>query len=188
MSNDEEIGGGHGYDRTMKTALYVARMIHHDLVYANARTWQWWRAIGGDYKDGLLHQYKDAATGNDTIVDSKLLWALGNYSRFIRPGAVRIDVSAIDSKGKPVADSVTDPYGLMLSAYRNADGSIVLVAINYSDQTKDFALLLPDKKMTLRQSYTTSDREGENLSFRKQNLKSGTTVRIPARAIVTFTE
>ena len=42
--------------------------------------------------------------------------------------------------------------------------------------------------MTLRQSYTTSDREGENLSFRKQNLKSGTTVRIPARAIVTFTE
>ena len=23
MGNDEEIGGGHGYDRTMKTALYV---------------------------------------------------------------------------------------------------------------------------------------------------------------------
>lgn len=188
MGNDEEIGGGNGYDRTMKTALYVARMIHHDLVYANARTWQWWRAIGGDYKDGLLHQYKDAATSNDTIVDSKLLWALGNYSRFIRPGAVRIDVSAIDSKGKPVANSVTDPYGLMLSAYRNADGSIVLVAINYSDQTKDFVLQLPDKKMTLRQSYTTSERDGENLAFRKQNLKSGTTVRIPAKSIVTFTE
>lgn len=84
MSNDEEIGGGHGFDRTMKTALYVARLIHHDLVYANVRSWQWWRAVGGDYKDGLLHQYKDAATGNDTIVDSKLLWALGNYSRFIR--------------------------------------------------------------------------------------------------------
>ena len=32
MSNDEEIGGGGGYDRTMKTALYVARIIHHDIV------------------------------------------------------------------------------------------------------------------------------------------------------------
>ena len=30
MGNDEEIGGGHGFDRTMKTALYVARIIHQD--------------------------------------------------------------------------------------------------------------------------------------------------------------
>ena len=42
--------------------------------------------------------------------------------------------------------------------------------------------------MTLRKSYTTSDRDGENLAFRKQNLKSGTTVRIPAKSIVTLTE
>ena len=35
---------------------------------------------------------------------------------------------------------------------------------------------------------TTSDLDGENLSFRKQDLKSGMTVRIPAKAIVTFTE
>ena len=53
MGNDEEIGGGNGFDRTMKTALYVARIIHHDIVYAGAKSWQWWRAIGGDYKDGL---------------------------------------------------------------------------------------------------------------------------------------
>ena len=36
MGNDEEIGGGGGYDFTMKTALYVARIIHHDIVYAAA--------------------------------------------------------------------------------------------------------------------------------------------------------
>ena len=38
MGNDEEIGGGNGYDRTMKTALYVARIIHHDIVYARAES------------------------------------------------------------------------------------------------------------------------------------------------------
>ena len=37
MGNDEEIGGGGGFDRTMKTALYVARIIHHDIVYAGSK-------------------------------------------------------------------------------------------------------------------------------------------------------
>lgn len=105
-----------------------------------------------------------------------------------RGGTYNLQPDKHDDFARFMADSVTDPYGLMLSAYRNADGSIVLVAINYSDQTKDFILQLPDKKMTLRQSYTTSDLDGENLAFRKQNLKSGMTVRIPAKAIVTFTE
>ena len=58
MGNDEEIGGGGGFDRTMKTALYVARIIHHDIVYAGAKSWQWWRAIGGDYKDNKYSSMK----------------------------------------------------------------------------------------------------------------------------------
>ena len=49
MSNDEEIGGGGGFDFSMKTALYVARMMHYDLVYGNACSWSWWRAAGENY-------------------------------------------------------------------------------------------------------------------------------------------
>lgn len=188
MGNDEEIGGGNGYDRTMKTALYVARMIHHDLVYANARSWQWWRAVGGDYKDGLLHQYKDKETGNDNIVDSKLLWALGNYSRFVRPGAVRIDVSEIDESGNPVSDSATDPYGLMLSAYRNANGSIVLVAINYSDAARTFCVDLPSVGHKFTKLYQTSDAEYDNLSFKAVSFKKKQSIEIPAKSIITITE
>lgn len=186
MSNDEEIGGGNGYDRTMKTALYVARLLHHDLVYANARSWQWWRAAGGDYKDGLLFQYRDKSTGNDTIVDSKLLWSLGNFSRFIRPGAVRIDVSATDDSGKAIPDSATDPYGLMLSAYRNPDGSLVMVAINYSDEDRQFSLRLPGKGVQFSKLYATSDHDGEDLALRNISFKSGSTVNVPARTIITL--
>ena len=100
MGNDEEIGGGHGFDRTMKTALYVARIIHHDIVYAGARSWQWWRAIGGDYKDGLIREYTDPDLQDGRVEDSKLMWILGNYSRFIRPGAVRMSVETTDKEGK----------------------------------------------------------------------------------------
>lgn len=184
MSNDEEIGGGGGFDRTMKTALYVARLIHHDLVYANARSWQWWRAIGGDYKDGLLFQYRDKTTGNDTIVDSKLLWTLGNYSRFIRPGAKRIDISKVEESGKIIPDSATDPYGLMLSAYKNEDGSVVVVAINYSQKDTDFNIEIDtDKKTDGWDYYVTSDNPDNSLAHKTAN---DSVLTVPARSVTTF--
>lgn len=172
MGNDEEIGGGHGYDRTMKTALYVVRMIHHDLVYADARSWQWWRAVGGDYKDGLLFQYRQPGAANDTIVDSKLLWTLGNYSRFIRPGSVRLDVTGQE-----------DPYGLMCSAYRNADGSTVVVIINYADKEEKIDLAgLESKRWSI---YRTSDVEGESLKLVAKT-NSGANIAIAPRSVTTL--
>ena len=163
MSNDEEIGGGGGYDRTMKTALYVARIIHHDLVYANASAWQWWRAIGGDYKDGLLRAYPDTSVPEGKVVDSKLLWVLGNYSRFIRPGAVRLEVAAYDEKNKVIPEGATDVNGVMCSAYRNADGKYVVVVINYSAENKSFNFGLSDGNVSSWKIYRTSDVEGEDL-------------------------
>jgi len=183
MSNDEEIGGGHGFDRTMKTALYVARLMHHDLVYADARSWQWWRAMGGDYKDGLLFRYTEPGAACDTIVDSRLLWAMGNYSRFIRPGAVRVDVTRTGKPAELAADSATDPYGLMCSAYRNADGSMAVVVINYGDEQTTAGIKGIDARGW--KLYRTSDVEGETLkyigSFR--NLKH---LVVPARSVSTY--
>ncbi len=180
MGNDEEIGGGGGYDRTMKTALYVARMIHHDLVFADARSWQWWRAVGGDYKDGLLFQYREPGAASDTIVDSKLLWSLGNYSRFIRPGAVRVNVYR---NGSPDPDSATDPTGLMCSAYRNADGTDVIVVINYGHTPE--TITINGVRPSAWSLYRTSDRENESLAFivKSDNLDS---VIIPPRSITTI--
>ena len=151
MSNDEEIGGGGGYDFTMKTGLYVARVIHHDLVYGHAKSWSWWRACGGNYKDGLIRVFERQQRARD----SRLLWCLGNYSRFIRPGAVRYEIKS---------DRREDPYGVMASAYQNSDGSWVCVAINYSEKEQPFFLgfdLVGTK--TTWQPYRTSDMEGETL-------------------------
>ena len=193
MSNDEEIGGGGGYDFTMKTALYVARVIHHDLCYADAESWSWWRACGGDYKDGLIRVYEPRASllspggkegsspwggreGAFRARDSRLLWALGNYSRFVRPGAVRYEV-----------DGPEDPYGLMVSAYRNVDGSWVVVAINYSEKEQPFVPSFSvggDSATTSSalswRSYRTSDVDGETLR------PVAVTPILPSRSITTF--
>ena len=169
MSNDQEIGGGGGYDFTMKTALYVARVIHHDLKFADAESWSWWRACGGDYKDGLLRMYQR----EHRVRDSRLLWAMGNYSRFVRPGAVRYELSGEE-----------DPYGLMATAYRNTDGQWVVVVINYGNQPRPFILKTSDGKKCKWSAYRTSDVDGECL--KPVGEVQGKTM-LPPRSITTFT-
>lgn len=200
MGNDEEIGGGGGFDRTMKTALYVARIIHHDIVYAGAKSWQWWRSIGGDYKDGLIREYTNDDFTDGRVEDSKLMWALGNYSRFIRPGAVRMSVLAFDKAGKLMPEGDTDQQGLMCTAYRNEDGTYVMVVINYANEGKEFSISKDgiadgitdgisngnSGKGTVQwQMYRTSDKEGEDL-LPVGRMKSERTVQIPARSILTL--
>lgn len=160
MSNDEEIHGGGGFDFTMEEALYVARVMHYDLTVAEAQSWQWWRAAGGNYKDGLIRMYvkgersggrgqRREAVQSNMVRDSKLMWVMGNWSRFVRPGAVRLEM-----EGEMAAD------GLMLSAYRNADGSVAVVAINYGKEDKTVNLKGIGSKAV---GYRTSDVEGESL-------------------------
>ena len=174
MGNDEEIGGGGGYDFTMKTALYVARVIHHDLVFADAESWSWWRAAGGDYKDGLIRIYSNDHMKSGRAADSRLMWALGNYSRFVRPGAVRYEVTVSEP---------FNPYGVMCSAYRNADSRWVVVAINYGESPSPVTLRLSDDSTPQWQMYRTSDADGETL---KPVGTIGHSTTLPPRSITTF--
>ena len=185
MSNDEEIGGGGGFDRTMKTALYVARIIHHDIVYAGAGSWQWWRAVGGDYKDGLLREFSNSEGTEGRVTDSKLLWAFGNYSRFVRPGAVRMAITATDERGNEVTEGDTDCSGLMCTAYRNADGTWVMVVVNYAREDKDMTFRVDDRNAKNWQPYLTSEQPEANLLPLKR-LRNGQKTVIPARSVVTF--
>ena len=179
MSNDEEIGAGRGKDLTMKTALYIARVIHHDICVANASAWHWWLAItNGDYKDGLVYATVDSDRKNGTFTDSKLLWALGNYSRFVRPGAVRLGV---ESK-----TDVNDPTGLMVSSYiHETDKQLVTVIINYSNAKKTIDLKTKNLSVKEFTPYITSDKQGDNLAPQKK-LKYGSRISIPEKSIVTL--
>lgn len=186
MNNDEEIGGGGGRDLTMKTALYVARIIHHDLVYANTSAWQWWLAVSNsDYKDGLIYVVPASNKLDGTFTDSKLMWSLGNYSRFIRPGARRIEVSAFNTEGDPILEGDTDPYAIMISAYENADKTPVIVVINYHNKSKEFSLVWKGEKVHGWKPYLTSDRPNCNLKLQPV-IDYGKKITIPGRSIITF--
>lgn len=187
MSNDVEIGGGHEKDLTMKTALYIARVIHYDMVYANSSAWHWWRAVTtGNYKDGLIYADLDSTQKNGTFTDSKLMWSLGNYSRFIRPGAFRVNVSAYNKSGNKVQEGDTDPDAIMISAYKNKDNSLVTVIINYSNEDKEIKIVTEDISNITWQPFLTSETPGFNL--KKQSLISNNKIQIPAKSIITLIE
>lgn len=128
-------GRYNGYPRhtNIDYGLYVAKVIHHDLVFANVNSWSWWLAINPyDYSDGLV--YINDPSGNvnpnnsktDGIVsDSKQLWCMGNFSRFVRPGMKRI-AATMDG-----VDDVTAAGSLMISAYKDDSAKkLVLVFVN----------------------------------------------------------
>lgn len=63
----------------------------------------------------------------DTVQVSKRLWAFAQYSRFVKPGATRIEV---ESSGA----------AFNLTAFENADGSVAVQVINNSNSTQAVSL------------------------------------------------
>ncbi len=140
--NNGEINGNHR-DLGIKPAIYLARVIHNDLVNANASAWHWWTAISAyDYKDGLIYVDKNKTDGN--FEASKMLWALGNFSRFIRPGAVR------------VSTAMSNQSDVLSSAFVNKTGELVVVLINPTLKTKEVKLNLTGATFQSATAYVTS--------------------------------
>lgn len=165
---------GNKQDLGIKTALYVAKVIHADLTYANASAWHWWLSVSAnDYKDGLIYLSNNGVKGENNnnkfdaeIFDSKLLWAFGNFSRFIRPNMQRIKTEI-------------ENQNLMVSAYKNQN-QIVIVLINPTQNQESVELPILSKKQQI-DSYITSNDQNLNYKKVKDNRSE-----IPAESVVTL--
>ena len=150
----------------------MANVIHKDLVYANATAWQWWLAVSPyDYKDGLV--YIDQNKSNGSVYPSKMLWAFGNYSRFIRPGMTRVDLS--------FSESIT---GVTASAYINAlSKKMVVVIVNTTWDAQKISLTNATNATTRTKIDTYITSEQKNM----QKISSSTeTLFIEPRSITTL--
>jgi glucosylceramidase len=72
----------------------------------------------------------------DEVYFTPLYYTMAHFSRFIRPGAVRI---GLENNRKE----------MLATAVQNSDGSIALVVLNQSDQPAGFTIQLEDKSATL---------------------------------------
>ena len=102
-------------DGTDASGLTWAQHIYTGLTAANLSAFlYWWGSTtpseNGD-NEGLVE------INGSTVIPSGRLWAFANYSRYVRPGAVRIAATS--------SNSAVD-----LTAFRNPDGSVAVVALN----------------------------------------------------------
>ncbi|WP_073404322.1 glycoside hydrolase [Mucilaginibacter sp. OK098] len=160
-------------DLGINAALYLAKVIHTDLTAANASAWQWWTAISAyDYKDGLIYVDKNKTDGN--YYASKMLWAMGNYSRFVKPGAIRVDADATGGQ------DLKSP--LLVSAFKNGKDLTTIIINNNTDDTF-IHLNISNGKVGFIRAYTTSqtaDLEPGKITVVKSSML------IPARSVTTL--
>ncbi len=168
---------GSGFDvNDLDYALHVGKMLHRDLSRMNASAWHWWLAVTPyDYKDGLLKINPDLEA--DSLQASKAMWAMGQFSRFIRPGYQRVELSNPD-----------DLEGIMASAYKTPnDEQLVIVVINASKSSQQVDIQLKNlpsgKKL---QNFSVYQTDHENNLTEQANVSSSKRLVIPERSIMTL--
>lgn len=187
MTNDINTGvmdiqstlNGFAYNgMTIDFGVQMARVINEDMTILNATQWNWWTAVsGGYYPDGLVYYNGPVMTDADVwgtsskeVFASKRLWCLGNYSKFIDAGAKRVQVTESQKN-------------LISSAYKNPDGSLIIVYVNHQNQNMNVNVDAQGYKNY--KTYVTSS--SKDLELNEQgayNIKNN--VSIPAKSVVTL--
>lgn len=113
-------------DLQFEPAKQVFRTLHKDFTQANVVAWSWWLALSPhDYKDGLVYTDFDSVTDeNPQLFESKVYSILGHFSRFVRPGWVRIEAGNFENVRR-----------VLSSAWMSPDGQeVALVVANFDSQ------------------------------------------------------
>ncbi|MCH5317334.1 MAG: glycoside hydrolase family 30 protein [Eubacterium sp.] len=175
MTNDGNTGvidliqaeNGSTNGMTIEYGTAMAEVVLDDLTLLNAKEWDWWTACSfGIYPDGLVYLNND---NHSDIQTSKRLWCLGNFSKFIDEGAVRI---AADSGVKKLSNC----------AFKNPDGSTVIVYVNSKDI--DQSTKLEGINSSSYEVYTTSAEYDLALTASGDNA-ADTVISVPAQSVVT---
>jgi glucuronoarabinoxylan endo-1,4-beta-xylanase len=154
-------------DDTIDSGIVIAQTMQSDLTQSNVNAWHYWWMYSGP-PAGLYD--------TNTNQWSKRLWAMGNYSRFVRPGFNRIDTAG------------TPPSGVALSAYTNTlNGQVVIVVINSNNSATPLSLYFPGNNVPCSLTpYETS--ANDNLTQLSNVSVSGSrvSVTLDPMSIVTF--
>jgi len=161
-------------DGSDASGMTWAQHIYQGLTGANLSAFlYWWGSTttseNGD-NEGLVE------INGSSVQTSGRLWAFGNYSRFIRPGAVRIGASS--SSG-----------AVDLSAFKNTNGTVAIVALNTAGSADPITYSLSGTG-TANGATVTPYLTNSSASIAAQGATSVSngsfSATIPARSLVTY--
>ena len=104
---------------------------------------------------------------------SSRLWVMGNYSRYVRPGAVRVGTNSGDSN-------------MLVTAFKNTDGSYALVVDNHESTPIPTTISIPALSNGTATPYVTNDSEGMAQQTPISVSNSKFNVTMPPNATITF--
>jgi glucuronoarabinoxylan endo-1,4-beta-xylanase len=108
-----------------------------------------------------------------TVATSGRLWAFANYSRFVRPGAVRIGTT-------------TSATGLEVTAFRNSNGTVAVVVLNSAHTRQAAAFSLRGLSGAHVTAYLT-DTSHALFAQSPITVRNGAfTATLPPRSLVTY--
>jgi len=156
---------GPGYDPTMTSGLWLADTVWQALAPGRQSVFMWWTALsssigcdpvasstcpstpnGNGWDDGLLYYDPNfRKDGNQAVSFTKRFWVFANFSRFIRPGAIRHELTGV-------------PNGVRALAFSNPHGWTI-VAINDGSVVSPFDIQIPSSSRSTLQTYRTSATE-----------------------------
>ncbi|NEC86597.1 hypothetical protein G3I71_12395 [Streptomyces sp. SID12501] len=162
---NENWDDGSGYD-----GFTVATAVHDALTLGNTSGYVYWYGASTGATRGLIQM------DGDNYHVSKRLWAIANYSRFIRPGATRVAATTPDTN-------------LKLSAFRNTDGTLTVVALNASTSAQQVSYSLQNTGITTGTATPYLTNGSNNMAQQAAVAVSGSalTATVPARSLVTYT-
>jgi O-glycosyl hydrolase len=159
-------------DGSDASGLTWAQHIYQGLTGANLSAFlYWWGTTNGNGDNESLVQISGS-----NVQPAGRLWAFANYSRFIRPGAVRIGASSSNS-------------GVDISAFKNTDGTVAIVALNTASSADPITYSLSGTG-TANGATVTPYLTNSSSSVAAQGataISNGSfTATIPARSLVTY--
>lgn len=143
-------------------ALQVAENIDHAMVDAQFQAYIWWyirRSYGPMLEDGTI---------------SKRGYMIAQYSKFVRPGDVRVEAT---KEAQP---------GVLTSAYLGADGRVTVVAVNSNTTDVDQEIFVANTSIATLDSWVTN--ANRNLAEEPSPTVTGNhfTATLPAQSVTTF--
>jgi glucuronoarabinoxylan endo-1,4-beta-xylanase len=158
------------FDAGMSSALVVAKMIHDSLVGGGVSAWHsWWINPGS-----ATNPDNSGLTGMGAL--TRRAWVMGNWSRFVRPGFVRV-----------AAEPPVPQTSMYVTAFQDpATGRAVIVAINTADAAHDQVFTIAGASIAELVPWVTSD----SLTLAAQPavpvVDGSFTITLAARSVTSF--
>ncbi|KAM3086793.1 hypothetical protein ACMFMG_000915 [Clarireedia jacksonii] len=145
-----------------------AQLIYTAIVKANVSAYFYWEGIEITTNNAGLIQISGT-----TVNPSARLWAYGQWSRSVRPGAVRVGTSGA-------------PSSLLTSAFKNTDGSVSVQMLNTGSTSQSVSIATTGFKASTVKAYITNQSNNGIIST-TATLSGGTVgATVPGYSMMTF--